>query len=69
MSKSKIGVTKKISLTLPEEDWKIIEMRSASYSEGIRNIVDEWRGSPRRKACGCKENSQWCKHDTSRCPG
>ncbi|CAH8721273.1 hypothetical protein P4K96_27605 [Bacillus cereus] len=63
--RQKIGVTKKISVTLPEEDWRIIELKAASYSEGIRNIVDEWRGNPRRKKCGCIVNSQWCKHDTN----
>lgn len=62
-NRKKIGITKSISLTLPEEDWRILQLRASSPSEAIRNIIDDWRGNKPRKQCGCVVNSEWCKHD------
>lgn len=52
--RKRIGTTRTIKLTLPDEDWNILLYNGATYSEAIRNIIDDWRGNPMRDEKGNK---------------
>lgn len=41
MGRPSLGVTKKVSITLPEEYWKMIEDRFENKSAFFRSLVDK----------------------------
>jgi hypothetical protein len=41
--RKRIGTTRTIKLTLPDEDWAFLQLIAPTPSEAIRNIIQQWR--------------------------